>query len=175
MFLVFTFKFEGKFHTFKFEDDNIGFGAKYLPDCWGISKASGLSCVSVPPKVFCPAPPQKKTIHSESRHVTVLFYLRCKNCTKVCDQIANKSSLFVLLNASILRKYRRKTVFAICKFLAIYRTVIIAFSLKRCCSKSALLKSVLSVQIGPLLATIGVARGGQGGPPPPPQLKYHQW
>ena len=44
-----------------------------------------------------------------------------------------------------------ETVFAICKFLAIYRTVIIAFSLKRYCSKLALLKSVLSVQIDPLL------------------------
>ena len=44
-----------------------------------------------------------------------------------------------------------ETVFAICKFLAIYRTVIIAFSLKRYCSILALLKSVLSVQIDPLL------------------------
>ena len=55
----------------------------------------------------------------------------------------------------------------ICKFLAIYRTIINAFSLMRCSSKSALLKSVLSVQIGLLLATIGVARGNPGGSPPP--------
>ena len=48
--------------------------------------------------------------------------------------------------------------------LAIYQNVIITFSLKRYCSKSALLKSVLSVQIGPLP---GAYLGGGIGPWPP--------
>ena len=36
----------------------------------------------------------------------LLSNLRWTNYTVVCDQIANKS--FILLNASILRKYRKK-------------------------------------------------------------------
>ena len=37
----------------------------------------------------------------------LLFFSQCTNYTVVCDQIANKS--FVLLNASILGEYRKKT------------------------------------------------------------------
>ena len=44
--------------------------------------------------------------------VSILFYLQWANDTVVCDQIANKSSSFVLLNASILRKYRGLQVFS---------------------------------------------------------------
>ena len=36
----------------------------------------------------------------------LLSFLHCTKYTVVCDQIANKS--FVLLNASILREYRKK-------------------------------------------------------------------
>ena len=68
-----------------------------------------LGCVSVPPKVLCPPPPPPPETHySGSGPVTVLFYLQCTNCTLVCDQIENKSSSFVFLNASILGKYREK-------------------------------------------------------------------
>ena len=85
--------------------DNIGFGEKCSSDCSDISKAFGLGCVSVLPKIFCPPP---ETHYSGSGPVTVLFYLQCTNCTVVCDQRAIKSSLFVLLHASILRKYHGK-------------------------------------------------------------------
>ena len=98
-----------------------------------------------PPKSFF-AP--LETRYSSSGPVAILFYLQCTNCTLVCDQIANKSySLFCFTKCKHFEEISRKTIFAICKFLAIYRTVIIAFSIKRCCSKSALLKLVLSVQI----------------------------
>ena len=72
------------------------------------AQASGLGCVSVPPKVFVPP----ETHYSGAGPVTTLFYLQCTNYTVVCDQIANKSSLFVLLIASILRKYRGLQVFS---------------------------------------------------------------
>ena len=36
------------------KEDNIGFGAKYLPDWCCIPNASGLGCVSIPSKVLCP-------------------------------------------------------------------------------------------------------------------------
>ena len=63
-----------------------------------------------------------------------LLWRRACYYTAVCDQIANKSSLFVLLNASILRKYSGLQV------LTIYQTAIIAFLLKRYWSKLGLLK-----------------------------------
>ena len=50
----------------------------------------------------------------------------------------------------------QKTVLAIYKFTAIYRTVIIAFLLKRYCSKSVLLKLVLSVQFARYQITLFV-------------------
>ena len=85
--------------------DNIGFGAKYSPDRCSIPNSSGLGCVSVtPPEFLCP--PQ--THYSGSVPGTVLFYSQRTIYTVVCDQIASKSSSFVLLNASILRKYRGK-------------------------------------------------------------------
>ena len=84
------------------KEHSIGFGAKYLPDCCRIPNSSGLGCVSVPPKVFVPP----ETLYSGAGPATTLLYLQCTNCTVVCEQIANKSSSFVLLNAGILRKYR---------------------------------------------------------------------
>ena len=99
---------------------------------------SGLGCVSVPPKFWCPLP---QALYSDSVPGTVLFYLQCTIYTVVCDQIGNKSSSFVVLNVSILRKYRGKPSLRSASFLAIYRTLIIAFLLKSYCSKSALLKS----------------------------------
>ena len=137
-FLVFTLKFEGKSGS---KEDNIEIRAKYSPNCCRIPNAFGPDCVSVPPKSFC-APRN------------ILLWRRacyyCPTCsaqtisTVVCDQIANKLLSFVLLNTSTLRRVLRKA-FAICKFAAVYGTVIIAFSLKRYCLKSVLLKSVLSV------------------------------
>ena len=70
------------------KEDNIVFGAKYSPDCCRIANASGLGCVSVPPKVFVPP----ETHFSGSGPVIILFYLQCTNYTVVLDQIANKSS-----------------------------------------------------------------------------------
>ena len=86
--------------------DNTGFGAKYSPDRCRIPNSSGLGCVSVPPPSFCAPLPQ--THYSGSVPGTVLFYSQHTIYTVVCDQIANKSSSFVVLNASILRKYRGK-------------------------------------------------------------------
>ena len=57
-----------------------------------------------PTQVF--EPPQ--THYSGSVLGAILFYSQCMINTVICDQRANKSSSFVLLNASILRKYRRK-------------------------------------------------------------------
>ena len=66
-----------------------------------------ISAAQASPKTFfAPLPPE--THYSGTGPVTVLSYLQCTNCTVVCDHIANKSSSFVLLNASILRKYRGK-------------------------------------------------------------------
>ena len=87
--------------------ENIGFGAKYSPDCCRIPNAFGFGCVSAPQNFCTP-----ETHYSGARPVTILFYLQCTNYTVVCDQIANKSSLFVLLNASILKKYRGLQVFS---------------------------------------------------------------
>ena len=53
---------------------NIEFGAKYSPDCWGILKASGLGCVSIPPKVFLPPPPKPTTLATD-----LLLY--CSTCS----------------------------------------------------------------------------------------------
>ena len=107
-----------------------------------------------PPKSFLPPHPQNPLLWLRACYCTVLLAVHELYSTLVCDQIVNKSSSFT--KCLHFEEISRKTVFAIYKFLAIYRTVIIAFSLKRCCSKSALLKSVLSVQIGPLLATLFV-------------------
>ena len=85
--------------------DNIGFGAKYSPDRCRIPNSSGLGCATCPLLSFC-APPQ--THYSGSVPGTILFYSQCTINTVVCDQTANKSASFVLLNASILRKYRGK-------------------------------------------------------------------
>ena len=69
------------------------------------------------------------TAHSCSKFIlqcidVTTVYWQCTNYSVVWDQIANKS--FVLLNSIILGEYiSRKTVFAICKFTAIYRTVIV--------------------------------------------------
>ena len=82
--------------------NNIGFGA----NCWGIPKASRLR-KGFPKSFFAPFLPPPET---------VLFYLQCTNCTLVCDQIENKSSSFVLLNASILRKYRGKPSLRFARF-----------------------------------------------------------
>ena len=91
--------------------DNIGFGAKYSPDRFRIPNSSSLGCVSVPHPSFCatPFPPPPQTHYSGSVPGTILFYSLCAIYTVVCDQIVNKSLSFVLLNASILRKYRGKT------------------------------------------------------------------
>ena len=86
--------------------DNTGFGAKYSPDRCRIPNLYGLGCVSAPPpKFLCPLP---QTRYSGSVPRTALFYSQCTIYTVVCDQIANKSFSFVVLNASILRKYRGK-------------------------------------------------------------------
>ena len=64
----------------------------------------------------------------------LLSYLQCTNYAVICDQIANKS--FWGNTAKNFGEISQKTVLAIFKFTAICRTVIIAFSLKRYCSKS---------------------------------------
>ena len=107
------------------KEDNIGFGAKYSPDCCGIPKASGLGCVSVLQKVFLP-PPSRNS----------LLWRRACCCTVLAVH-----KLYCGLRPHSHLSYAAETA-------------IIAFSLKRCCSKSTLLKSVLSVQIGRLLATL---------------------
>ena len=86
------------------KEDNIGFRAKSSQDCSRIPNAFGFGCVSVPQKVFVPPP---NTL-LRRQPVTILFYLQCPNYTVVCDQITNKSSSFLLPNASILGKYRGK-------------------------------------------------------------------
>ena len=86
--------------------DNIGFGAKYSPDLCRIPNSSDLGCVSVPPPSFCA--PILQAHYSGSVPGTVLFYSQCTIYTVFCDQIANKSPSCVVLNASILRKYRGK-------------------------------------------------------------------
>ena len=85
--------------------NNKGFGAKYSPDRCRIPNLSGLGCLSVPPPKFL-CPPQ--TNYSGSVPGTILFYSQCTIYTVVCDHIANKLSSFVLLHATILRKYRGK-------------------------------------------------------------------
>ena len=57
---------------------------------------------------FCAPLPQTHYSGSVPGRPTVLFYSQCTIYTLVCDQIANKSSSFVVLNASSLRKYRGK-------------------------------------------------------------------
>ena len=86
------------------KEDNLGFGAKYSPDGFRIPNASGPGCVNVSRKVFLPL----KTPYFSAEPVTIRFYLLCTNYSVVCDQRANESSSFVLLNASILGKYRGK-------------------------------------------------------------------
>ena len=101
IFLVFTSKFQGKIHT---KERYHRIRSKYSPNCCRIPNSSGLGCVSFPPpKFLCPLP---QTHYSGSVPDTVLFYSQCTIYTVVCDQIANKSSSFVLLNASILRSLR---------------------------------------------------------------------
>ena len=94
-----------------------------------------------------------ETHYSSAGPVTTLFYLhlQCTSYTVVCDQIANKSSSFFPLNASILGKYRGKPSL---RFGSFWQFIEIAFLLKRYCSKWASLKLVLSVQIGRLLGHI---------------------
>ena len=122
---------------------NIGLGAKYSPDCCSIPNSSGLGCVNVPPKVFAPLPPRNTLLWLRACYCTVLLAVHELHCGLRPD-------------SQHFEEISPRTVFAICKFLAIYRTVIIAFLLKRYWSKSALLKSVLLVQIDPLLATLFV-------------------
>ena len=83
--------------------DNTGFGAKYSPDRCRIPNSSGLGCVSVPPPKFLCPPPPNTLLRLRAR-----YYSLCTIYTVVCDQIANKSSSFAVLNASILTKYRGK-------------------------------------------------------------------
>ena len=90
------------------KEDNVGFGANYSPECCRIPNASGFGCVSVPLKVFVPP----ETHYSGAGLVTILFYLQCMNYTVVCNQMAYKSSWFVLQNASILSKYCDLRVFS---------------------------------------------------------------
>ena len=112
---------------------------------------SGLGCVSVPPRVFCfpPPPPRNPLLWLRACYCTVLLAVHELYCGLRPDSQQIIFSYFT--ECKDYEEISRKTVLAICKFLVIYRTVIIAFSLKRCCSKS-----VLSVQIGALLATLFV-------------------
>ena len=120
---------------------NTGFGAKYSTDRCHIPNSSGFGCVSVPPPKFFPPPP--------NTYCTVLFAVHNLYCGLLPD---SQRIIFICCTKCLhFEEISRKTVFEICTFLAIYRTLIIAFSLKRYCSKSAVLKSVLSVQIDPLL------------------------
>ena len=135
------------------KEDNKRFGAKYSPDCRGIPKAHGLGCVNVPPKVFLP-PPRNPLRWLQACYCTVPFAVH-----KLYYGLQPDSQQIIFIyftKCSHFEEISRKTVFAICKFSAIYQIVIIAFLLKRCCSKSASLKSVLSVQIGKLLATLSI-------------------
>ena len=56
-----------------------------------------------PPRAF--VPPET---HYFGTGQLLLSYLQCTNYAVICDQRANKSYSFVLLNASILGKYREK-------------------------------------------------------------------
>ena len=88
--------------------------------------------VSFPPKVFVPP----EAHYSSAGPVTTLFYLQCANNTD-CQQI----TLFCPIKCQHFVEILRKTLFAIRKFIAIYRTVIITFLVKRYCSKSVFISS----------------------------------
>ena len=94
------------------KEDSIKFKAKYSPDCCRIPNASGLSCVSVPPKVFVPP----ETPYSGAGPVTTLFYLQCMNYTD------SKQIIFIFpTKCQHFGEISRKAVYAICKVIAIYR------------------------------------------------------
>ena len=103
--MVFTSKIEGKIHT------NGGYHtiwSKIFTRLQPHSECVWSQLRKRPPQLFVPP----ETHNSGAGPVIILLYLQCTNYTVVWDQIANKSSLFVLLNASILRKYRGLQVFS---------------------------------------------------------------
>ena len=95
----------------------------------------------IPPKVFVPL----EAHCSSAGPVKTLLYLQCASNTD-----SQQIILFCPTKCQHFVEILRKTLFAILKFIGIYRTVIITFLLKRYCSKSVLLKSALSLQIGSL-------------------------
>ena len=137
MFLVFTSRFEGKIHT-----------KEGLHRIW-----SKIFTRLLPHSEFVwsrlrKRPPAQVFVSPSAKHTTLAPCQVLYCSIRSCDQIANSS--FVVLNASILRKYRGKPSLRSASFQH-FIELFFEFSLKRYRSKSALLKSVLSVQIDPLL------------------------